>query len=126
MFPAFNTKRGARKLLQRVGDEQTAWDLLRLRMADLAGKGRQRGGLGNDQETVTKMMDLLHEVIDETPAFTVKDLAVNGNDLRQIGVPPGPEMGNILRHLLDVVVERPELNTKEELLGMAQQLQGNV
>lgn len=125
MFPAFNTKRGARKFLQKVGDEQTAWDLLRLRMADLAGKGRQRGGLGNDQETVNKMRDLLTEVIDETPAFTLKDLAVNGNDLRQMGISPGPEMGQILHHLLDVVVEHPELNTKEELLGMAKQLGEN-
>jgi tRNA nucleotidyltransferase (CCA-adding enzyme) len=121
MFPAFNTKRGARKFLQKVGDEQTAWDLLRLRMADLAGKGRQRGGLGNEQETVKNMMDLLNEVIDEKPAFSVKDLAVNGNDLRSIGVPVGPEIGEILRLLLDMVVEHPELNTKEELLGLARQ-----
>jgi len=121
MFPAFNTKKGARKFLQKVGDEQAAWDLLRLRMADLAGKGRQRGGLGNDQSTVKKMMDLLHEVIEEKPAFSLKDLAVNGNDLREVGIPPGKEMGTILRHLLDVVVDHPEWNTREELLGMAKQ-----
>jgi tRNA nucleotidyltransferase (CCA-adding enzyme) len=121
MFPAFNTKRGARKFLQRVGDEHTAWDLLRLRQADLAGKGRQRGGLGNEQGTVNKMMDLLHQVIDEQPAFTQKDLAINGKDLMEIGVQPGPKMGDILRSLLDIVVEQPELNTKEDLLGMAKQ-----
>jgi tRNA nucleotidyltransferase (CCA-adding enzyme) len=73
MFPAFNNKRGARKFLQQVGDEQTAYDLLRLRMADLAGKDRQMSGLGNDQSSVTKMFDLLHEVIEEQPAFTLKD-----------------------------------------------------
>jgi tRNA nucleotidyltransferase (CCA-adding enzyme) len=121
MFPAFNSKRGARKFLQRVGNEQDAWDLLRLRMADLAGKGRQRGGLGNDQSTVKKMIDLLNQVIEEQPAFSLKDLAVDGNDLRQIGIPPGPEMGQVLRELLDAVVEHPELNSKEELLGMAKQ-----
>lgn len=121
MFPAFNTKRGARKFLQRVGDEHTAWDLLRLRQADLMGKGRQRGNLGNDADTVNKMMDLVSEVLEQTPAFTLKDLAVNGKDLKEMGVTPGPEMGQILRELLDVVVEHPELNTKEELLGMARQ-----
>jgi hypothetical protein len=34
-------------------------------------------------------------------------------------------MGKVLRDLLDVVVEHPELNTKEELLGVARQYVNN-
>ena len=47
---------------------------------------------------------------------TLKQLAVTGGDLIQAGIRPGPEMGRILQHLLDAVLEDPSLNTKEQLL----------
>jgi tRNA nucleotidyltransferase (CCA-adding enzyme) len=118
MFPEFTNEGGARKFLQRVGDEQTAYDLLRLRMADHAGK--DRNGAPGDK-TTQKMFDLLNQAVENQAAFTRKDLAVNGNDLREIGIPQGPETGRVLNDLLDMVVERPELNTREELLGIARQ-----
>jgi hypothetical protein len=51
-----------------------------------------------------------------------QDLAVTGNDLKEIGVPPGPEMGAILDRLLTLVVDDPALNTRETLLARARSL----
>jgi hypothetical protein len=48
-----------------------------------------------------------------------KQLAVTGQDLRDIGVPAGPEMGAILDRLLALVVDDPTLNTREMLLVRA-------
>ena len=49
--------------------------------------------------------------------FTIKDLAVNGQDLISAGVPPGEGMGKILAKLLDSVMKEPKLNEKGILLN---------
>lgn len=46
----------------------------------------------------------------------VKDgWAVTGKDLITAGMKPGKEIGQMLEHFLDLVLEHPELNQKEEL-----------
>ncbi len=50
------------------------------------------------------------------------DLAVDGEDLRDAGVPPGPALGKILRALLDEVVEDPSRNARDRLLARAAEL----
>jgi len=51
--------------------------------------------------------------------ITRKQLAVTGQDLREIGIPAGPQMGTILERLLAMVVDDPSLNTREALLSRA-------
>ena len=46
-------------------------------------------------------------------------LAIRGEDLRAIGIEPGPRMGAVLDRLLDRVIEDPSLNTRERLLDLA-------
>ena len=46
---------------------------------------------------------------------TVQDLALNGEDLRALGVAPGRETGRMLARLLYDVTETPSANTKEKL-----------
>lgn len=48
----------------------------------------------------------------------VADLAIDGDDLRRVGVAPGPALGDTLRYLVDAVVENPSLNTREALLKL--------
>jgi tRNA nucleotidyltransferase (CCA-adding enzyme) len=52
----------------------------------------------------------------------IADLAVDGEDLAGAGIPPGPEVGKILRTLLGMVLEDPARNTREELLAAARAL----
>jgi tRNA nucleotidyltransferase/poly(A) polymerase len=49
--------------------------------------------------------------------LTLGDLAIDGEDLRQAGVPAGKEMGAMLQRLLEVVLVDPRLNTRESLLA---------
>jgi hypothetical protein len=49
----------------------------------------------------------------------VSDLAVDGDDLREAGIPPGPLLGMILHALLEVVLADPAANTRERLLAEA-------
>ncbi len=49
---------------------------------------------------------------------TRAELALDGNDLVALGVPPGPEIGAMLDLLLDRVLAEPSLNTKEQLTAI--------
>jgi tRNA nucleotidyltransferase (CCA-adding enzyme) len=49
-------------------------------------------------------------------------LAINGADLLKIGIPAGPDLGRLLDQLLDRVLERPELNQRDTLLHLAEEL----
>jgi hypothetical protein len=40
----------------------------------------------------------------------------------ELGLPPGPAYGRILRTLLEEVVEHPELNQRDALLARAREL----
>lgn len=51
------------------------------------------------------------------------DLAVDGEDLVRVGVGAGPAVGAMLRRLLDHVLEHPEANQVEALLGLAREWQ---
>jgi hypothetical protein len=50
--------------------------------------------------------------------LTLGDLAIDGDDLRSVGVRSGPEIGATLKRLLDQVLEDPARNTREQLLLM--------
>ena len=39
----------------------------------------------------------------------------------EIGIPAGPGLGEVLSHLLDLVIEEPEKNTREYLLHTAKE-----
>ena len=64
----------------------------------------------------------MSEIRAKDMALKVTDLAVNGNDLEKIGVKPGPQMGKVLKSLLDIVLEDPLMNTKEKLLEAAKNM----
>jgi hypothetical protein len=50
------------------------------------------------------------------------DLAVDGDDLQRLGIPPGPLMRRILLALLDTVIDDPAANTPARLLDEARRL----
>lgn len=58
------------------------------------------------------------------PLF-IRDLAVNGDDLKKIGMVEGQEIGQMLDMLMDVVHKHPALNNPEALLKKAKQFQKN-
>jgi len=52
----------------------------------------------------------------------LRDLAIDGDDLRQVGIRPGPDLGKILSSLLGLVLDDPGMNTRERLLEEARRL----
>jgi tRNA nucleotidyltransferase (CCA-adding enzyme) len=108
----------ARKLLARYGEPLLA-DLLDHKEADIRGKGERPV-----DEDLAKLERLRATVAHERrQPHRLRDLAVRGDDLIGLGFRPGPELGRTLRKLLEEVVREPELNTREELLRRARELQ---
>lgn len=115
MFPAFTTEKGARKFMALTGNH--ADDLLHLRWADQGGKSEYPT---DPSLSVDNHFDLLNRVRSQGMATNKSMLAINGRDLIAAGIPPGPQMGQIINYLTEQVIENPELNTREALLGLAQ------
>lgn len=71
--------------------------------------------LWNETETA------LHTLLQTQPCYRLKDLAINGNDLRALGL-QGKGIGCLLDALLDAVIKGVCDNTKQSLLDFAKTL----
>ncbi|MEO6990039.1 MAG: HD domain-containing protein [Candidatus Baltobacteraceae bacterium] len=109
-----------RRFVRRVGPEQLD-RLFALRAADIAGSGLPKRDDANERFEAR-----VAAVLAERPPFAVRDLAVGGADVlaalvaaRRLpaGSRGGPRVGQILRALLDQVLEDPAANQREELLA---------
>jgi hypothetical protein len=103
-----------RRFIARVGEENIQ-DLYRLRRADSFAQA----GKEPDPRSLLSFRYRVEKALGESRAFTVKDLAVSGNDLMAIGIQPGKSMGIILNELLETVLDDPLQNTREKLLEIA-------
>ncbi len=101
-----------RRLINRVGVENMD-DLIKLRIADREGSGTKHTPLSRGTMHLLRRID---KVLAEDSAFSLADLAVNGNDVMRVAeINPGPAVGEILDLLLDEVLEDPALNTRPAL-----------
>ncbi|MBO4873644.1 MAG: CCA tRNA nucleotidyltransferase [Lachnospiraceae bacterium] len=103
-----------RRLIGRVGEDLFP-DFLTFIQADNQGKGPL-----SHQEFAPRFqgtVEAYHEILKNRDPLSLKDLAVGGSDLIAAGIRPGPEMGELLKAMLEDVLEDPSHNTKDYLLG---------
>ena len=103
-----------RRFLNRVGEENVE-DLFKLRIADATSNPNSPF----QPEEITELQKHISRVRAQDMALKITDLDINGEDLQGIGIKPGPQMGSVLKRLLDIVIEDPLMNTKEKLLDEA-------
>ncbi len=84
---------------------------------DCAKKVSCRDRIPKYKEALQKAL----EITEQRPCLTLKDLAVSGTDLMTI-MPPSPKMGEILRQLLNEVLEETLPNEKSALLKRAEEI----
>jgi tRNA nucleotidyltransferase (CCA-adding enzyme) len=118
--PGKGDARRARRFLRRNGDE-LAFDLIDHKHADLLGKRGTEGEPPPVEEI--ERLGRFREVVEQelSSPHRLQDLAVDGNDLIELGFRPGPQLGRILHDLLDAVVDEPALNTRDQLLARAKE-----
>jgi tRNA nucleotidyltransferase/poly(A) polymerase len=91
---------------------------------------RWMAAVGDAAEDLTTIWSMRHGVTplwepvmrgirERSEPLSRKALAVTGDDLRSVGITPGPQMGLMLDRLLALVVDDPSLNQRETLLAKA-------
>ena len=102
-----------RRALNRLGPELYA-SLLEVQRADAKGKSSYY-----QKETLDYIDELerrFRRILKEEQCFSLKDLAVSGKDLIEMGVKSGPRIGALLKEALELILEDPEKNRHEVLL----------
>lgn len=113
--------KSVRRLLAALAEHRLDFqDFMRLRIAD------KKGNLAKPPYTLADIRDRLQKVKDARDgqsAFQKDDLAVTGHDIMAVlGVPPGPEVGRIKQQLFEKVLDDPDLNTRDRLLGLLREM----
>lgn len=67
-------------------------------------------------ELADELDKIVDDVIEQGQAFTVAQLAINGNDVLVSGIPEGPEVGRLLDLALEAVIDGRVANSREDLL----------
>lgn len=109
--------RVVRRAINRVGEDVFPL-LFSIKRADVAA---QSDYLRREKlDTIDQWQRMYERIVEEKQCVSLKTLAVTGRDLINIGYKPGPELGERLQALLELVLEYPEYNTKEYLLKEVQ------
>lgn len=110
------THSAVRRMIANVGRENI-WDLINLRICDRVGTGRPK----EDPYRLRKYMSMIEEVMSD--ATDVSMLKIGGKELIEVfHMTPSPQIGKILNILLDKCIEKPELNSKNSLLHLSEEL----
>jgi tRNA nucleotidyltransferase/poly(A) polymerase len=119
LFPPDAPDAGVRRWLTHV-PAHLRNDLFRLRIALWRAANIQGA---NDDDGFTRGANDLKErwqharrVIRENPPLKTTDLAIDGGDLKGLGMSPGPRFSQVMNELLDRVLDDPALNNRETLL----------
>jgi tRNA nucleotidyltransferase (CCA-adding enzyme) len=108
-------KRVIRRLLNNLGEDDLR-NLFKIKNADALAQNLDE--YQETKEILDQSEKVLNQIIAEKECFSMKDLAINGDDLKKIGFKEGRELGDILKNLLNLVIENPFLNSKEQLLNL--------
>ena len=106
-----------RRAVNKIGEDIMP-ELFLVRRADVLAQSEYQRE--EKLAVLEKWQCLFEEVKGKQQCVSLKMLAVTGADLIALGMKPGKEMGEILKELLDYVLDHPEENVKEILLERVQ------
>ena len=114
-MPLLPDRKAVRRLLNKHGEEG-ARRLIELHRADTIGQAprcRERLALFREVEA------MVDNILAEQDCFSLKDLAINGRDMMELGL-QGPDIGRTLQQCLSDVMEDRLPNEREVLLSCVQ------
>ena len=110
--------RSVRRMLSKLGPMQFS-RLLDVQSADASAQSEEKRT--EKLEKIRRLRCLGARILTEKAPLSLKNLAVNGDDLITLGMMPGPEMGKLLQKLMELVLDEPEKNERETLLRIARE-----
>ena len=106
------TPANVRRAMNRIGVELFPY-YLAVRLAD--AKSQSTYMRREKIENIVEIRNLYKQILMENQCVTLRQLAVSGRELMELGMKPGRELGAMLSELLEYVLDDPERNTKENL-----------
>lgn len=103
-----------RRWVHAVGPDR-ATDVLNLRRA------RAEADDDDDPDRLARLEAVesaVQAVLERGEPVALEDLAIDGNDLKSLGLEPGPIYGRVLEECLQEVLEDPERNRRDRLLAL--------
>ena len=113
-------KKHVRRAMNKLGSDNFS-KLLMVKRADCMAQSDYKRE--EKLASLDKLESIYNEIVSAKECVCMKDLAVCGRDLIDLGVKPGPAMGAILGKLLSMVIDEPSLNDREVLLDMVKKLE---
>ena len=110
-----------KKLLGAYG-EKFVFTLFDLMEADMSAKAP--GVFERRLPDLEKSRQLAKAILQREDCLTLRDMAFSGDDLKALGVPAGPELGNLLGQLFEAVQRGQVENRRPALEALARQLLG--
>ncbi len=110
--PIEPSERALRRMMNKLGVQGTR-DLLEVKRADNLAQAPE---FLERQKQIDKLEQLLEAIVEKDACFSLKQLAVNGNDLIAMGY-RGKEIGQMLQFLLEMVMDETLPNDKELLIA---------
>ena len=104
-------KRMLRRLDGRIDLFRAMCDLKRGDSLAQAPKCRKRVAVADELDRI------LDQIIEAQEAFSLRDLAIGGTDLIELGVAQGPEIGQLLDRALEAVIDERVENDRDHLLA---------
>ena len=111
------TEWGLRRALRALGEE----DLRRLIAVKRADNLAQAPEFRDTQAEIDRAETIMEKLLVENACVSLKQLAVNGRDLMELGL-SGPTVGQTLSELLDAVVDGKLPNERSALLEQAESM----
>ena len=108
------TEPAVRKTIVRIGEDLYPL-YLEIQHADTMAQSLYQR---DDKLAYTAELEMIYDrIMSRGDCLSLKYLAVNGSDIIAAGVKPGREVGSILAQMLEDVLNVPEHNDKEYLMG---------
>ncbi len=112
--------RSIKKLLSKLGEVQLR-RLLKVKRADAAAQNPLF--LKERIKSLDTAEQILNGIIAENACVSLRDLAINGDDLIQLGIPEGKQIGTILDQLLEMILNEEVGNSKDALIQKVKSMQ---
>lgn len=113
------TKKAVRWAMNDIGADLFPM-LLLVKEADVSAQSDYRR---EEKLAILKeLWQLYDEIIADNECITLKDLKISGKEIISLGKKPGPEVGQILQTLLELVLDDPSKNDKDILIKEAEKL----
>lgn len=112
-----------RHVMSAIGDKNVEL-LLKIQRADIMAQSDYKHK--EKLEKLNLACKTYKEILADKDCFTLKQLKINGNDIKNLGVSEGIKIGKILKILLGLVIEDKIENEKSALIKKAEEIRDEV